>query len=117
MNDLIRTTAELEAACARARETGVLSLDTEFVWMRTYRPQLGIVQIGSDAENCHALDCMTGMKTDALKELIEEDLGVIANRATVIAFVDDVNDETNPLAIGWRYEVIGREMAEKFGVE
>ena len=114
---VIHTTAELEAACAGARETGVLSLDTEFVWMRTYRPQLGIVQIGSDAENCHALDCMTGMKTDALKELIEDDPGVIANRATVTAFVDDVNDETNPLATGWRYEVIGREMAEKFGVE
>ena len=73
MMNVIRITAELEAACARARETGVLSLDTEFVWMRTYRPQLGIVQIGSDAENCHALDCMTGMKTDALKELIEDE--------------------------------------------
>ena len=42
---------------------------------------------------------------------------LIRTTATVTAFVDDVNDETNPLAIGWRYEVIGREMAEKFGVE
>lgn len=42
---------------------------------------------------------------------------VIANRATVMAFVDDVNDETNPLGSGWRYETVGREMAEKFGVD
>ncbi len=42
---------------------------------------------------------------------------VIANRATITAFVDDVNDDSNPLARGWRYEVVGREMAELFGVD
>ena len=25
-------------------------------------------------------------------------------------------DEANPLASGWRYETVGRETAEKFGV-
>jgi len=42
---------------------------------------------------------------------------VIANRATVTAFVDNVEDETNPLAAGWRHDVVGREMAELFGVD
>ena len=56
MSDLIRTTAELEEACRCVRVDGVLSLDTEFVWMRTYRPQLGIVQMGG-RKNCWAIDC------------------------------------------------------------
>ena len=50
-------------------------------------------------------------------EEIHVDAAVIANRATVTAFVDDVNDETNPLAAGWRHEVIGKEMAGLFGVD
>ena len=72
MGDLIRTTAELGEACGRARADGVLSLDTEFVWMRTYRPQLGIVQMGC-REGCWAIDCLTGLDTSALKALIEDE--------------------------------------------
>lgn len=71
MSDLIRTAPELEAACAKIRADGILSLDTEFVWMRTYRPQLGIVQIGC-REACWAVDCLTGMDVSALKALIED---------------------------------------------
>ena len=72
MGALIRTTAELEEACRCVRVDGVLSLDTEFVWMRTYRPQLGIVQMGG-RKNCWAIDCMTGLDTAALKALIEDE--------------------------------------------
>ena len=72
MGDLIRTAAELDAACERARTDGVLSLDTEFVWMRTYRPQLGIVQMGC-REACWAIDCLIGLDTTALKSLIEDE--------------------------------------------
>jgi len=43
--------------------------------------------------------------------------GTIASRAVVTAFVDNVDDETNPLAAGWRYEAVGRDMAERFGVD
>lgn len=71
MGDLVRTAAELNAACAEARADGILSLDTEFVWTRTYRPQLGIVQIGA-RNSCWALDCMTAMDVTALKDLIED---------------------------------------------
>ena len=68
---MIRTTAALEAACAAAREDGVLALDTEFVWTRTYRPRLGIVQMGC-RRGCWALDCMSGMHLEVLRETIED---------------------------------------------
>ncbi len=45
------------------------------------------------------------------------DHAAIANRATITAFVDNVADESNPLACGWRWEAVGREMAERFGVD
>lgn len=72
MSDLIRTTAELEAACAAARVEGILSLDTEFVWKATYRPQLGIVQLGTRTA-CWAVDCRTAIDTTALKAVIEDE--------------------------------------------
>jgi len=75
MGDLIRTTAELEDACAKARAEGLVSLDTEFVWIRTYRPQLGLVQIGCRS-GCWALDTMCGMDVSALCALIA-DAGVV----------------------------------------
>ena len=45
------------------------------------------------------------------------DHAVIANRATVTAFVDNVADGSNPLARGWRWEAVGRDMAGRFGVD
>lgn len=71
MGDLIRTTAELEAACAQCRTDGILSLDTEFVWKRTYRPQLGIVQMGCRA-SCWAVDCRASVDTTPLKTAVED---------------------------------------------
>jgi len=71
MGDLIRTTAELDAACERFRADGVLALDTEFVWRCTYRPQLGIVQAGG-RDFCCAVDCLTGLSAASLKVLLED---------------------------------------------
>ena len=68
---MITTTAELESACAKARADGFIALDTEFVWKRTYRPRLGIVQLGTRGE-CWAVDCLMSLKTDALKSVIED---------------------------------------------
>lgn len=75
MSDILKTTAELQAACDKIRSEGVLSLDTEFVWMRTYRPQLGLVQVGCRT-GCWALDTMCGMDVSALGALIA-DAGVV----------------------------------------
>lgn len=49
-------------------------------------------------------------------EELHVDPAVIANRATVTAWVDDSEDPGNPLASGWRHEVVGRDIAEKFQV-
>src|SRR5579883_2280597 len=45
---LVTDPAELAALVGDIRASGRLALDTEFVWERTYRPQLGIVQIATD---------------------------------------------------------------------
>ena len=65
---IIRTTPELDEACARARAAGVVALDTEFVWQRTYRPRLGLVQIGTP-DACWGLDCLQGLKPSALGDV------------------------------------------------
>ena len=41
---------------------------------------------------------------------------LIANRATLTAYIDNPDALGNPLSEGWRYEVAGREIAERFYV-
>ena len=45
---LLTTTDELARLVSEARAGGRLAIDTEFVWERTYRPILGVVQIATD---------------------------------------------------------------------
>jgi ribonuclease D len=45
---LLTTAAELGELVKAIRAAGRLALDTEFVWERTYRPELGVVQIATD---------------------------------------------------------------------
>lgn len=72
MASLVRTTNELETVCAEIRADGLVSLDTEFVWKSTYRPQLGLVQMGSRSR-AWAVDCRSALDTTALKSLIEDE--------------------------------------------
>ena len=44
---LLTHRAELVALADQIRTTGRLALDTEFVWERTYRSTLGVVQIAT----------------------------------------------------------------------
>ncbi len=71
MGDLVRTAAELESVCSNAKDEGLLSLDTEFVWRQTYRPQLGIVQVGTRTD-CRAVDCLAGMSPASLGSAISD---------------------------------------------
>lgn len=71
MGELIRTTAELAAVCEQAKAEGILSLDTEFVWRRTYRPQLGLVQLGT-TNGCWAIDVLAGLSTAPLGEALAD---------------------------------------------
>lgn len=68
---LVKTTPALEAVCMAARAEGLAALDTEFVWMNTYRPRLGLVQIGCRA-GCQALDCQAGLHPDSLGALVAD---------------------------------------------
>ena len=68
---IIRTTSHLDDACACARAAGLVALDTEFVWTRTYRPRLGLVQIGTP-DDCWGLDCLQGLSPAALGDLIAD---------------------------------------------
>src|SRR5262245_15363573 len=52
---LLSTRAEVATLADRVRSAGRLALDTEFVWERTYRPTLGVVQIATD-DTCAILD-------------------------------------------------------------
>ena len=45
---LITTSHALDALAAELRAAGRFALDTEFVWERTYRPMLGVVQVATD---------------------------------------------------------------------
>ncbi|HJQ85821.1 MAG TPA: ribonuclease D, partial [Candidatus Binatia bacterium] len=45
---VVATPAELAELVRTVETAGRLALDTEFVWERTYRPLLGVVQIATD---------------------------------------------------------------------
>jgi len=53
---IITTTHDLVELVARARRTDAVALDTEFVWERTYFPQLGLIQIALSDEDCALID-------------------------------------------------------------
>src|SRR3989454_9789000 len=47
---VVTTSHALEALAAEVRAAGRLALDTEFVWERTYRPVLGVVQVATESD-------------------------------------------------------------------
>ena len=49
-------------------------------------------------------------------EELHIDPALFANRAQLLAFVDDPEVPDNPLAEGWRFEVVGRTIIERFYV-
>ena len=90
-NSLIRNTPALNEACARAKASGVVALDTEFVWNRTYRPVLGLVQIGANGV-CQALDCLQGTSPQSLGDIIAD--------ASVVKILHDAHQDLEHL---WHY--------------
>ena len=70
---MIRNTPELTHVCEALRQRGVAAVDTEFVWSRTYRPRLGLVQVGSAAGEGWAIDCLSGASPAPLGDLLADD--------------------------------------------
>jgi ribonuclease D len=76
LNTLIQNEAELEILVNRAKKTDAVALDTEFVWERTYYPQLGLVQIALSDEDCFLIDPLAIKNLQALGQLLS-DRGVV----------------------------------------
>ncbi len=75
-NIFIQSEAELHALVHRARKTDAVALDTEFVWERTYYPQLGLIQLALSDEECYLIDPIVLKNLQPLGELLS-DRGVV----------------------------------------
>ncbi len=75
-NTLILNEADLDTLVQRARKTDAVALDTEFVWERTYYPQLGLIQIALSNEDCYLIDPIAIKNLQPLGKLLS-DRGVI----------------------------------------
>ena len=53
---LLNSTAELEQICTKITAHGQVAVDTEFVWERTFYPNLGIVQLALNETEAWLLD-------------------------------------------------------------
>jgi ribonuclease D len=68
---LITTESELKDLMSKALRAPAVALDTEFVWERTFYPQLGLVQLGIERE-CYLIDPVAIKDLSPLGELIAE---------------------------------------------
>ena len=73
---LIETEADLDKLVHRACKTDAVALDTEFVWERTYYPQLGLIQMALSDEDCYLIDPIAIKNLQPLGKLLS-DRGVI----------------------------------------
>jgi ribonuclease D len=56
LDTLIQNKNDLQKLIQLAKQTDAIALDTEFVWERTYFPQLGLIQIALSNEDCYLVD-------------------------------------------------------------
>jgi len=56
MNVILTEKEELRALVRRAMDVDAVGIDTEFVWEKTYYPQLGLIQISLSNEDCYLID-------------------------------------------------------------
>ena len=73
---IITTTPDLIELVARARRTEAVAFDTEFVWERTYYPQLGLIQLALSDEDCALIDPLAIDDLTPLGDLLS-DRGVV----------------------------------------
>ncbi|MFO8027642.1 MAG: HRDC domain-containing protein [Opitutales bacterium] len=69
---MITTTDALADAVHRAREAGAVGVDTEFVWVRSYYPKLGVVQIGYPDGGAELIDAPEIEDWSPLAELMSD---------------------------------------------
>lgn len=69
---MITTPTQVTALVEAARARGLVALDTEFVWERTYYPRLGVVQVALSEEEVHLIDAVALDDLAALAPLLED---------------------------------------------
>ncbi|MFT5726341.1 MAG: ribonuclease D [Desulforhopalus sp.] len=89
LNTLIQDEAALNLLVQKARQTDAVALDTEFVWERTYYPQLGLIQIALSDEECYLIDPI------AIKDL--SPLGKLLSDRSVIKILHDAPQDLSIL--------------------
>lgn len=67
---MITTHNELESLVERALQKDSVALDTEFIWERSYYPQLGLIQIALSNDECYLIDPTELTDLSALGELL-----------------------------------------------
>jgi ribonuclease D len=68
---LVTTSDELARVAETARAAGRLALDTEFVWERTYRPVLGVIQLATP-DTCVIVDAVALPDLSALFPVLRD---------------------------------------------
>ena len=68
----IESDATLREFCQTAARQGRLAIDTEFVWTRTYYPELGLVQLSWDQEHSALVDALAISDPSPLREVIAD---------------------------------------------
>ncbi|MCW2924877.1 MAG: Ribonuclease [Thermoleophilia bacterium] len=85
---MVDTTAELVELCEQARAAGRVGLDTEFLWERTYSPQLCLAQLNVE-DRVYLADPLDGVDLDPIAQLVSDpDVQVVmhAPHADLVAF-------------------------------
>ncbi len=78
---IIDNEQNLKLLVEEALSSDAVALDTEFVWERTYYPQLGLIQLGLSDEKCFAIDPI------AIKDL--SPLSTLLNNRKIVKIFHD----------------------------
>ena len=70
LKTLIDNETDLRRLMSRAKQSDAVGLDTEFVWERTYYPQLGLIQLSLSDEECYLIDPLAITDLAPLGELL-----------------------------------------------
>lgn len=68
---LITDNSSFAEFCQEAMKQPYLGVDTEFVWTKTYYPNLGLLQLAYDREHCALVDTIAVTDTAPFKALLE----------------------------------------------
>ena len=89
---MIQTPDALRDLITRARQAPRVALDTEFVWERTYYPNLGLVQLGLDRDHTFLIDTVA-LQGDDLRPL-----GELMADADVVKILHDAQQDVVSLS-------------------